>query len=50
MTKKNDMIKDLGDKKYNQIVKTLRVIFVKTSDLYVDIVKMELESNGKMAN
>lgn len=48
MTKKNRMVDDIGEKKYNQMIKNLKLIFVKTSDLYADMLKMELESDGKM--
>lgn len=50
MVRKNDVIKDLGEKKYSQTVKMLKIVFTKTSDLYVDIVKMELEDSGKMVD
>jgi hypothetical protein len=49
MTRKNQLVQDVGEKKYNQLVKNLRTVFVKMSDLYADILKLELESDGKMA-
>ncbi len=48
MVKKNQMELDIGEKKYKQMVKNLKNIFIKMSDLYADILKMELESDGKM--
>jgi hypothetical protein len=50
MTKKNAIILEIGEKKYKQLSKNLRTVFVKMSDLYADILKMELESDGKMEN
>jgi hypothetical protein len=48
MIKKNSTIEEIGDKKYGQLIKTLRKIFSDTSNLYADILLMELESDGKM--
>jgi hypothetical protein len=50
MVKKNQMIQDVGEKKYGQVIKNMKTVFVKMSDLYADILKMELESDGKVEN
>ena len=48
--RKNDLLVSLGDKKYNQMTKTFKSLFVKMSDIYVDIVLLGFEDDGKMAS
>jgi hypothetical protein len=48
LVKRAQIENDIGEKKYKQFTKNLRAIFVKMSELYADILKMELESDGKM--
>jgi alanine-alpha-ketoisovalerate/valine-pyruvate aminotransferase len=50
MVKKNSIIEQVGEPKYKQMVNSLRAVFVKISDLYVDITRLQLESDGKVAN
>jgi len=48
LIKENEVSAEIGEKKYKQLIKNLRNIFKSMSELYADIVKLELESNGKM--
>ena len=50
MVKKNTIIEQVGEPKYKQMINSLRSVFVKISDLYVDITRLQLESIGKMAD
>jgi len=50
MTKKDELILDVGEPKYKQLTNSLKTVFTKVSDLYVDIMRLELESDGKMAS
>jgi len=50
MTKKNTMIEQVGEPKYKQMINNLKTVFVKVSDLYVDITRLQLESDGQVAN
>ncbi len=49
IVKKDEISSEVGEKKYKQLEKNLRTIFIKMSDLYADIMKMGLESDGQVA-
>lgn len=50
LVKKNQIIEQVGEPKYKQLTNSLRTVFVKISDLYVDITRLQLESDGKVAD
>ena len=50
LVKKNTIVEQIGEPKYKQLTNNLRAVFVKISDLYVDITRLQLESDGKMAS
>jgi hypothetical protein len=50
MVKRNSIIGQVGEAKYKQMVNSLKTVFTKTSDLYVDITRLQLESDGQMAH
>ncbi len=50
MVKKNAIIEQVGEPKYKQMVNSLRTVFTKISDLYVDITRLQLESDGQVAH
>ncbi len=48
LVKQDELSNDVGEKKYEQLVRNLRTIYIKISDLYADIMKMGLESDGQV--
>lgn len=48
LVKRNEVIEQIGEPKYKQTVNSLRAVFQKISDLYVDITRLQLESDGQM--
>jgi hypothetical protein len=50
MVRKDALSAQYGDAKYKKITNSLRNIFVKTSDLYVDITMMGVEANVQVDN
>jgi hypothetical protein len=50
MVRKDALSAQYGDAKYKRITNSLRNIFVKTSDLYVDITMMGVEANVQVDN
>jgi len=48
LVKRNSVIEQIGEPKYKQTVNSLRAVFQKISDLYVDITRMQFESDGQM--
>lgn len=50
MAKKNIMIEQVGEAKYKQMTNSLRTVFTKISDLYVDVTRLQLESDGQVAH
>jgi len=48
LVKRNSIIEQIGEPKYKQTINNLKTVFQKISDLYVDITRLQLESDGQM--